>query len=194
VRPRPLRGLAAALALGLALAGTDLLACGLEDPSSVASLRGVLALAYPQSPQVGTAVWQAQLAGKLPRDPVAQQGELSADARAVIRRVRANTFLRQLAVQLSAPGAASSAPSLAVVLLGPVMWNRFAPQDGKVMPLLHVEGPEPGDVVVVTELPVVEAIATGSLGFAAALEAGVLRLYGEPQVVARARAWLAARG
>jgi hypothetical protein len=49
-------------------------------------------------------------------------------------------------------------------------------------------------VVVVTELPVVEAIATGSLGFAAALEAGVLRLYGEPQVVARARAWLAARG
>ncbi len=194
MRPRPLRGLAAALALGLALAGTDLLACGLEDPSSVASLRGVLALAYPQSPQVGTAVWQAQLAGKLPRDPVAQQGELSADARAVIRRVRANTFLRQLAVQLSAPGAASSAPSLAVVLLGPVMWNRFAPQDGKVMPLLHVEGPEPGDVVVVTELPVVEAIATGSLGFAAALEAGVLRLYGEPQVVARARAWLAARG
>jgi hypothetical protein len=194
VRPRPLRGLAAALALGLALAGTDLLACGLEDPSSVASLRGALALAYPQSPQVGTAVWQAQLAGKLPRDPVAQQGELSADARAVIRRVRANTFLRQLAVQLSAPGAASSAPSLAVVLLGPVMWNRFAPQDGKVMPLLHVEGPEPGDVVVVTELPVVEAIATGSLGFAAALEAGVLRLYGEPQVVARARAWLAARG
>jgi hypothetical protein len=193
VRPRPLRGLAAALALGLALAGTDLLACGLEDPSSVASLRGVLALAYPQSPQVGTAVWQAQLAGKLPRDPVAQQGELSADARAVMRRVRANSLLRQLAVQLSAPGAASSAPSLAVVLLGPVMWNRFAPQDGKVMPLLHVEGPEPGDVVVVTELPVVEAIATGSLGFAAA-EAGVLRLYGEPQVVARARAWLAARG
>jgi hypothetical protein len=178
----------------MALAGSDSLACGLEDPSSVASLRGVLALAYPQSPQVGTAVWQAQLAGKLPRDPVAQQGELSADARAVMRRVRANSLLRQLAVQLSAPGAASSAPSLAVVLLGPVMWNRFAPQDGKVTPLLHVEGPEPGDVVVVTELPVVEAIAVGSLGFAAALEAGVLRLYGEPQVVARARAWLAARG
>lgn len=196
MRPRPLRGLAAALALGLAmaLAVSDSLACGLEDPSSVASLRGALALAYPQSPQVGTAVWQAQLAGKLPRDPIGQQGELSADARAVMRRVRANAFLRQLAAQLAAPEAASTAPSLAVVLLGPVMWNRFAPQDGKVMPLLHVEGPEPGDVVVVTELPVVEAIATGSLGFAAALEAGVLRLYGEPQVVARARAWLAARG
>jgi hypothetical protein len=176
------------------VAGTGALGCGLEDPTSVATLRGALALAYPQSPQVGTAVWQAQLAGTLPRDPTAQQGELSADARAVMRRVRAHTYLRQLAVRLSTPGMAAGAPPLAVVLLGPVMWNRFAPQDGKVMPLLHVEGPEPGDVVVVTELPVVEAIATGSLGFAAALEAGVLRLYGEPQVVARARAWLAARG
>lgn len=194
MRPRPPRGPLAALVLGLALAGSGALACGLEDPSSVASLRGALALAYPQSPQVGTAVWQAQLAGKLPRDPVGQQGELSADARAVMRRVRANAFLRQLAAQLAAPGVASTAPNLAVVLLGPVMWNRFAAHDGKLTPLLHVAGPEPGDVVVVTELPVVEAIATGSLGFAAALEAGVLRLYGEPQVVARARAWLAARG
>lgn len=193
MRPRPLRGPCAALALGLALAGRGALACGLEDPSSVAALRGALALAYPQSPQVGTAVWQAQLAGRLPGDPVAQQGELSADARAVMRRVRANSLLRQLAVQLSAPGAAAAPPNLAVVLLGPVMWNRFAAHDGRLTPLLHVAGPEPGDVVVVTELPVVEAIAAGSLGFAAAIDSGVLRLYGEPGVVARARAWLTAR-
>lgn len=192
MRPRLPRRAAAALAL--AVAGTGALGCGLEDPTSVATLRGALALAYPQSPQVGTAVWQAQLAGTLPRDPTAQQGELSADARAVMRRVRAHTYLRQLAVRLSTPGMAAGAPPLAVVLLGPVMWNRYEVADDKVRPLLHVGGPEPGDVVVVTELPVVEAIALGSLGVAAALESGVLRLYGEPQAVARARAWLTARG
>jgi hypothetical protein len=183
-----------AAALALTLAASAVVACGLEDPSSVATLRGALALAYPQSPQVATAVWQAQLAGRLPGDPVARQGELSADARAVMRRVRANGLLRQLAGRLSAQGAAAQAPSLAVVLVGPVMWNRFAAGDGKVAPLLHVDGPEPGDVVVVTELAVVEAIATGMLGFAAALETGLLRLYGEPQGVARARSWLTAAG
>jgi len=191
VRPRPVRRSVAGLAL--ALAGTGALACGLEDLSSVATLRGALALAYPQSPHVATAVWQAQLVGKLPRDHFALRGDLSADARAMMLRARANAFLRQLAERLSAPGAAVAAPSLAVVLLGPVMWNRFAASDGKVAPLLHVEGPELGDVVVVTELAVVEAIAVGTLGFTAALEAGVLRLYGEPQGVARARSWLTAR-
>lgn len=189
-----MRRLAVGLALALGVAGSGVHACGLEDPSSVAALRGALALAYPQSPHVGTAVWQAQLAGRLPRDPVAQQAELSAEARAVMRRVRAYSLLRQFAARLPAPGAAAAPPSLAVVLLGPVMWNRFEARGSSVSPLLHVGGPEPGDVVVVTELPVVEAIGAGSLGYAAALDAGMLRLYGEPQVVARARAWLTAQG
>lgn len=182
-----------ALALAGVAASGAAPACGLEDPASIASRRGALALAYPQSLHVGTAVWQAQVAGSLPRDPFAQRDDLSADTRAALRRVRANAYLRQFATQLAAHGA-TTAPSLSVVLLGPVMWNRFEPKDGQVAVQLHAEGPQPGDVVVVTELPVVEAIALGSLGFAEALHTGVLRLYGAPAGVARARAWLAARG
>ena len=188
-----LRQPVAALVLAWAAAATSVLACGLEDPSSIAARRGALALAYPQSLHVGTAVWQAQLAGTLPRDPVSQREDLAPEARAVMRRIRAQAVLRQFAAQLAAPGS-GPAPSLSVVLLGPVMWNRFAMQDGQPGAQLHVEGPEPGDVVVVTELAVVEAITSGRLGFAAALEGGVVRLYGEPARLARARAWLAARG
>lgn len=194
VKPRPVRPLAAALCAALVVASGGALACGLEDPSSIAVRRGVLNFAYPESLHVGTAVWQAQLAGKLPRDPLAQRGDLTPEARAAMRQIRANTLLRQFAAQLAAPGTAAARPNLAVVLLGPVMWNRFEASDGKVNPLLHVEGPEPGDVVVVTDLAAVEAIAAGGLSFAAALDLGVMRLYGPPAGVALARGWLTARG
>ena len=59
MRRHPGRRAIAALALACAATGSAALACGLEDPTSAATQRGVLALAYPQSPQVGTAVWQA---------------------------------------------------------------------------------------------------------------------------------------
>ena len=37
---------------------------------------------------VGTAVWQAQLAGTLPRDPLAQRGDLTPEARGALRLMR----------------------------------------------------------------------------------------------------------
>ena len=54
-------------------------------------------------------------------------------------------------------------------------------------------GPEPGDVVVVTDVAVVEAIADGSLDFAEALRSGLVRLYGPPDEVAAGTRWLAGR-
>ncbi|MGZ9031593.1 MAG: hypothetical protein ACXW2G_09475, partial [Burkholderiaceae bacterium] len=92
-RPRMLTRFAAALAC--AAAALPALACGLEDPSSIAIQRGVLNLAYPLSLHVGTAVWQAQAAGRLPRDPLAQQGDLTPEARAALRMLRAGSLLRK---------------------------------------------------------------------------------------------------
>ena len=176
--------------LAVAAAAT---ACGLEDPSSIAMRRGVLNLAYPESLHVGTAVWQAQLAGNLPRDPLAQRGDLTPEARGTMRLIRANTLLRQFAARLAEPGTATARPSFAVVLLGPVMWSRFEAEGGAVKSLLHVAGPEQGDVVVVTDIAVVEAIAAGSVTFEEALSLGVMRLYGPAADVAAARGWLTDR-
>ena len=182
----------AALALGLAVAAMagGASACGLEDPNSIATRRGALNMAYPESLHVGTAVWQAQLAGRLARDPLAQRGDLSPDARATLRLIKANASLGQLALRMSQPSTGTARPNLAVVLLGPVLWSRFEAGSGSIRPSVHVQGPEGGDVVVVTDIAVVEAIAGGSLGFAEAIDLGVVRLYGSARDVAAARSWL----
>ena len=184
------RARAAVCAVALAVAASGALSCGFEDPGSTALRRGMLNLAYPQSLHVGTAVWQAQLAGALPRDPLAERADLSPDARATLGRVRVNGLLMRFAARLAKP--ADEAASLAVVLLDSVMWSRFVVAAGAVHPVIHVAAPEAGDVVVVTDTPVLEAIAAGSLELATALELGLIRLYGAPPQVAGVRAWFAA--
>jgi len=163
-------------------------ACGFEDPDSIGMRRGALNFAFPQSLHVGTAIWQAQLAGRLPRDPLALQGDLPPEARASLRMLQANSAFDRLALRIGTGPTSSSRPNLAVVLLGPVLWARF--EAGAVRPLVHVRGPEDGDVVIVTDLAALEAIADGSLGFSEALDLGVLRLYGTAGDVAQARRWL----
>jgi len=167
-------------------------ACGLEDPSSISVLRGSLNIAYPDSLHVGTAIWQAQLAGKLPRDPLALRGELTPEQRGTLRLIRANVLVRQLATKLPDAGGAPR-PTLAVVLLGPVMWSRFEPKANGVEASPHTPGPQTGDVVVVTDLAVLDAIAKGTLTLNEALSAGLMRLYGPAADVAAARTWLTDR-
>jgi len=185
-RPRWARKILCAV---LVSASSAACACGLEDPSSISVLRGTLQLAYPQSLHVGTAVWQAQLEGTLPRDALALRGDLSPEARAMLRLVKANAMLHRLAARMNHESDQSAHPSLAIVLLGPVLWSRFETTDGVVRPSVHVAGPEQGDVVVVTDIAVVEAISDGSLRLTDAIDRGVMRLYGAPAEVAAARSW-----
>jgi hypothetical protein len=190
---RSLRWIPAAVAAGLCVTVRIASACGLEDPSSISMRRGSLNLAFPDSLHVGTAIWQAQLAGTLPRDPLALRDDLTTEARGMLRLVRATALLRQFAVRLAEQGTDADRPKMAVVLLGPVMWSRFAVEHAAVSPALHVTGPETGDVVIVTDIAVVEAIAAGSLGFDEALTRGLMRLYGPSSEVASARDWLTER-
>jgi hypothetical protein len=73
------------------------------------------------------------------------------------------------------------------------MWSRMESGGGMVKPALHVAGPEPGDVVIVTDIAAIEAIAGGTLSFSEALDLGVVRLYGPPAGVAATRSWLTER-
>lgn len=163
-------------------------ACGLEDPNSTSVRRGTLQFAFPGALAVGTAVWQAQLAGELPKDALARREDLSPDARARLRLIKANALLTRLAARWTEHKA--SHPPLALVLVGPILWTRFAPVDGALRAEIHVEGPVPGDVVGVTELAVVEALVDGTLDAAAALDRGLLRLYAPPADAATMQRWL----
>lgn len=166
------------------------LPCGFEDPSSITSLRGGLALAYPQALHVGTAVWQGQLAGRLPRDPFAQRADLSPEQRGTLRLAMARVSLARLADRLGEAPASNGGPAIALVLVGPVLWSRLEPASASVALQLHASGPRDGDVVIVTDLPVVDAIGRGELDVADAIAAGWLRFYGAAVRVEAARAWL----
>ena len=104
-----------------------------------------------------------------------------------MRLIRAKAILSQSVARLAEPGTATARPSFAVVLLGPVMWSRFEAEGGAVKSLPHFAGPELRDVVVVTDIAVVEALAAGSVTFEEALSLDVMRHYGPAADVAAAR-------
>ena len=166
-----LKKVASAAAL-LALAAPAF-ACGYHG--GVAQERGMMNLAYPQSLHVPTAVWKAQLGGRLER------GELGA--------LRVNLLLAQLRAHFAA-SPAMARPNVTVVLLGPMLWSRYQPDDGGVRLAAHVDGPGQGDVVLVTEAPVVKALLEERLSVRGALDSGLLRVYGKSEDAEAALLWL----
>ena len=178
IRQRMHRSAALALGAALGLLAQASAACGLDDPSSLSLRRGGLNLAYPESLHVGTAVWQAQLSGRLPRDPLAQRAELSALQRDQMRLMQATLSMRRLAAALAKDARAEGRPPLAAVLVGPVLWTRIEPGMRAADAQVHAAGPETGDVVLVTEGAVVEALVSGVIGVDEAMQLGLLRLYG----------------
>ena len=167
---------AAALLLLLLLSAGPALACGFENPNNVAFQRGMLNFAFPRALWVSTAVWQAQEAGILERDTVL------AGNRALLGFRRASDALSTVARDLDAE--ARPLPAFTLVMIGPVLWTRFAAAGGGIIATPHVQGPSPGDVVVVSDEPVILALASGRIGGSLALDQGLIRIYGEPAKVA----------
>jgi hypothetical protein len=164
------RALIAAL---LFAASSSAVACGFHDAVTVQ--RGVMNWAYPESLHVRTAVWQAQLGGRLERSELTYLGT--------------TLLLNQLKAHLAA-SASSVRPNVTVVLLGPMLWSRYQPDGAGVRLSLHVDGPVEGDVVLVTEAPVVKAIVDERLSVRDALALGVVKLYGGAAASQSVVAWL----
>ncbi len=168
--------------------------CGLEDPNSLGMRRGFLNIAFPDSLHVGTAVWQAQVTGELPREAVASDPALTDQARAMLASVQANWLARRFAARLATGPEVTERPRIALVMLGPVLWTRFAWQENSVSIDFHADGPAHGDVVLVTDIPVIDAIVNGRLTMSRAFELRLARLYGEPERQRTVLDWLVAAG
>ncbi|MBF7729095.1 hypothetical protein [Pseudomonas sp. N040] len=179
-----------AVALVVLCTGTQLpgplLACGYEDPASVAL--GSLNFTYPNALYVGTAVWQARQNGLLPpqANPPATGPEAAMRA-GQDARLQAMRTLYQLRRHLTG---APELPTLAIVFTPAVMWSRLSPQGERLGLQMHVSGPEPDDVVMVTEPAALQAWISRSLTVAQLIEHGLIRLYGGEEPVARVRAAL----
>lgn len=162
-------------------------ACGYEDPASVAL--GSLNFAYPNALHVGTAVWQAQQSGLLPR-PAPASTDSSPDAAmraAQDARLQAMRVLYQLRRRLPVE---PQSPALAIVFTPAVMWSRLFPEQKRVSLKLHVSGPAPEDVVLVTEPAALAAWLDKRLNTHQLIEHGLVRLYGPQARVAAVRAAL----
>lgn len=159
-------------------------ACGFEDPKGADAARGALNWIYPEALHVTSAVWRAQLDGTITRD------DRPTAARALIGYRKAAADLGALRDRLAATREGEAPPTVSILLIGPMLWTRFAPaQDGLGM-VIHVERALESDIVIVTDEPVVAALVAGRITPLAARQQGLLRLYGPLEGRSRIAAWL----
>jgi hypothetical protein len=123
--------------------------CGYHDPSLIA--RGILNWTYPKALYVGTAVWQAEASGVLPRPRQTPQ-----DLFAYQRMVR---HLQTLGEKLrSSRIAQAQGSTFSMVLLDSMLWTRFVAVPEGYAVGVHADGPSAGDVVLVTHGKVIRAL------------------------------------
>lgn len=164
----------AALAAGAAIALiSPVWACGFENPSAADLERGLLNWTFPNALYVTTAVWQAENSGILP--PRTSKG-----GKGLTAYHRTATALEELALRISQNGGATAdAPPLSIVLIETVLWTHLDHGPQGYTANVHRDGPAPGDVVIVTEGSVIEALVDARVTAKAAEDAGLLRYYGD---------------
>jgi len=154
--------------MGTTLYAPDSRACGYHDPSHVAA--GVLNWIYPNALYVRTAVWRAQDSGILPKR--------TKKARDLFAYQRMASRLQRLGQRLGPAKPGGAAPSFSAVLIDSILWSRFVPSSEGYRVEVHAKGPGPGDVVLVTDGRVVQALSDGSLDATRAEDYGLIRFYG----------------
>jgi len=171
------RAIAVVVASGSVFLGADtVLSCGYHSPADVQ--RGMLNWIYPNALHVSTAVWRGQQAGVLPaRAPVT---DLFAYHKAIAN-------LQHLRAALQEGAAENPPPVFSIVFIDTMLWSRIAPGEGSVEVQIHRDGPEPDDLVVVSEETVIAAIVARKVQVKDAVEWGLIRLYGDPDTSVR---WL----
>ena len=149
------------------------------------SARAMIDWAYPKSLYVISAVWRAQLDGV-----IAGSAQIKPTPSIVGNYATAAHLLRRLGEKISSQQADPASPSVSLVLIGPVLWTRFSAGGDRREPQIHTGGPAAGDVVVVTDEPVIEAVVSGHLTADAAEKRGLIRYYGTPADVTAIRTLL----
>ena len=202
----------ATIAVASILAGPSL-ACGYEDPQSIAI--GALNLAFPDSLHLRTAMWQAQVDGVLPREqslsaapapalastprsfavaisPAPAISGQTTDPTQMIALMAALQVIEQARSRLATSVDVSHPPPISMVYASKMLWTRFVATEQGVSAQTHASGPESGDVVLITEPQVIQAVVAGSLKPDEAVRRNLLRLYGDEAATVSAQQWLMA--
>jgi hypothetical protein len=176
-----------AAALFLLVGATSMaLACGYDDPKSAAGQRAALNLSYPNALDVVGAVTQARLDGVLPPAKDLSEAPNFFAYQAVSR------LLQRFGGELREREETADF-AFTLVLVEPMLWARFAIEDGKLATFVHVSGPKPEDLVVVSSEVVLRQLVDHRLTVQRAEELGLVRMFGDPMKLARLRRLVATR-
>jgi hypothetical protein len=167
-------------------AKTMALACGYDDPKSAAGQRAALNLSYPNALDVVGAVAQARLDGVLPPTKDFSEAPNFFAYQAV------NRLLQRFGGELGEREETADF-AFTLVLVEPMLWARFAIEDGKLATSVHVSGPQPGDLVVVSSEAVLRQLVDRRLTVQRAEGLGLIRIFGEAANLAPLRRLLAVR-
>lgn len=169
------------LTLLLAAPATRTAACGYHDPLVLA--QGMLNHAYPNALHVTGSVWTAQKAGTLAMPDRERLMARGAARKALDQKAFENDVVAVHSFGLAMEAAGTpmaNGTKVAVVLIEPMLWTRFIPVEERIGVSTHLTAPEKGDLVVITDSPVLRAIEKGTMTVAKAHQTGCLRVYGRP--------------
>jgi hypothetical protein len=159
-------------------------ACGFHDDVSIS--RGALNWTYPDALHVVGAISAATIAKRLVPQDNAAPDPFGARYRATAKAL--DKFARLLDA-----GPGETLPSFSLVLVEPMLWSHYDNGPDGLSVEVHTSGPRVGDLVVISGLDVIHAIAGGVLDPSEAFELGLIRLYGTERQTARFRAVVAAQ-
>ena len=125
---------------------------------------------YPNSLHVRSAIWQAQAQGKLP-------------AYEAVTYQETERVLKVLGSRFSKLNTDDQAQGFSVVLVETVLWSQFNPRGSEHKMAIDTDGPIVGDLVVVTDEPVLYAVETEELSLSMAVESGLMKLYGDSEQI-----------
>ena len=157
------------LAYGLVcLVPLSSMACGYHD--TVTTRKGALNWAYHNYLHVRSEIWQAQALGKLP-------------AYETVTYQETERVLKVLGSRFSKLNTDDQVQSFAVVFVETVLWSQFNPRGSQQKVTIDTDGPDAGELVVVTDEPVLYAVETEELSLSMAVESGLMKLYGDSEQI-----------
>ena len=152
-------------------------ACGYHDNVSLA--RGVLNWVYPDALHVVGAIATAVAERRLPAGTPARDGPGLLGYHGAVRS------LDQHAQQLRMLSGEAPPPAFSLLLIEPMLWTRFVADGGDLRAQVHISGPQAGDLVLISGEEVIREVTRNRLTVGEAHRAGLIRLYGTEEQVAR---------
>ena len=151
-------------------------ACGYHSDMSLA--RGLLNWVYPDALHVVGAISTAVAERRLPAAATASRGPGLFGYHSIVRSLERHVH------QLRMSSVETTLPTFSLVLIEPMLWTRFVSEGGDVRMHVHVSGPQPGDLVMISGEDVIREIANNRLSVDEAYRRGLIRLYGTEEQIA----------